>query len=158
MPLQLLQVCTDETHPHTPSPRRNGILAKCISFMRASASVLKLSPSSQAKSRETGQDNRPPSYPITFVQLGRHGHQITLYAPTWISRWTWIEEITKQQELINEQSNSFETSLLSELFFIGSKQINCAVPFGTILIHVSTSNVLANSPLRPRSSYSLRYR
>lgn len=68
-------------------------------------------------------------YPITFVHLGRHAYQLTLWASTWVARKKWVENIQKQQERMRERSLIFDTFTLSESFFAGVNKVNCAAPF-----------------------------
>ena len=133
IPLELLQIYTDEglASPYGGRPTRT--LTKRNSFSKTSASAPNLLPLTQTRSADVGKDSKS-GYPITFVQLGRHSYSITLYAPTWVSRKKWIEQIAKQQEIMNERSYLFEATLLSEQFFIGSNRVNCAAPFGTTIV------------------------
>ncbi|KAI0333817.1 CNH-domain-containing protein [Cubamyces sp. BRFM 1775] len=68
-------------------------------------------------------------FSITFVHLGRKYYQITLWASTYVSQRKWVEHIQKQQDIMRERSNVFETVTLSEGFFIGVNKVNCAAPF-----------------------------
>ncbi|KAI0773286.1 CNH domain-containing protein [Trametes elegans] len=68
-------------------------------------------------------------FSITFVHLGRKYYQITLWASTYVSQRKWMEHIQKQQEVMRERSNVFETVTISEGFFIGVNKVNCAAPF-----------------------------
>ena len=70
-------------------------------------------------------------YPITFVHLGRHAYQLTLWASTWVARKKWVENIQKQQDRMRERSSIFDTITLSEGFFGGVNKVNCAAPFST---------------------------
>ncbi|KAI6041904.1 CNH-domain-containing protein [Pisolithus marmoratus] len=67
---------------------------------------------------------------ITFVHLGRKFYQLTLWASTIVSHRKWVENITKQQELLKEKSTVFETVTVSEGFFTGVNKVTCAAPFG----------------------------
>ncbi|KAH9951057.1 CNH-domain-containing protein [Amylocystis lapponica] len=68
-------------------------------------------------------------FSITFVHLGRKYYQMTLWASTYVSQRKWVENIQKQQDLMRQRSNVFETVTLSEGFFVGVNQVNCAAPF-----------------------------
>ncbi|KAI0091488.1 CNH domain-containing protein [Irpex rosettiformis] len=68
-------------------------------------------------------------YSITFVHLGRKYYQMTLWASTYVSQRKWVEHITRQQDLMRDRSQFFETVTLSEGFFNGSNRVNCAAPF-----------------------------
>ena len=102
---------------------------------------------SQAKTltkKNSFTKNQPPAAPaiavpksskdgfsITFVHLGRHYYQLTLWASTQVNRRKWLEVIQKQQEAMRERSLVFDTVTLSEGFFVGaSNRVNCAAPFG----------------------------
>ncbi|KAI6149870.1 CNH-domain-containing protein [Pisolithus tinctorius] len=67
---------------------------------------------------------------ITFIHLGRKYYQLTLWASTIVSHRKWVENITKQQELLKERSTVFETVTVSEGFFTGVNKVTCAAPFG----------------------------
>ncbi|KAI6117465.1 CNH domain-containing protein [Pisolithus croceorrhizus] len=67
---------------------------------------------------------------ITFIHLGRKYYQLTLWAGTIVSHRKWVENITKQQELLKEKSTVFETVTVSEGFFTGANKVTCAAPFG----------------------------
>ncbi|KAI6112583.1 CNH-domain-containing protein [Pisolithus sp. B1] len=67
---------------------------------------------------------------ITFIHLGRKYYQLTLWASTIVSHRKWVENITKQQELLKEKSTVFETVTVSEGFFTGANKVTCAAPFG----------------------------
>jgi hypothetical protein len=69
-------------------------------------------------------------FAITFVHLGRKFYQITLWASTFVSHRKWLETITKQQDLLRERSMAFDTTTVSEGFFLGTNRVNCAAPFG----------------------------
>ncbi|KAF8449011.1 CNH domain-containing protein [Boletus edulis BED1] len=68
-------------------------------------------------------------FSITFVHLGRKFYQITLWASTFVSHRKWVDTISKQQELLRERSTAFDTTTVSEGFFLGSNRVNCAAPF-----------------------------
>jgi hypothetical protein len=50
-----------------------------------------------------------------------------------VSQRKWVENITKQQEVIRERSMIFDTVTLSEGFFVGTHKVNCAAPFSKCL-------------------------
>ncbi|KAF8268770.1 CNH domain-containing protein [Lactarius quietus] len=68
-------------------------------------------------------------FAITFVHLGRKFYQITLWAATHANHRKWIENITRQQDLMRERSQFFEMNMLSEGFFQAVNRANCASPF-----------------------------
>jgi hypothetical protein len=68
-------------------------------------------------------------FSITFVHLGRKFYQMTLWAATHANHRKWIENITKQQDLMRERSQFFEMNVLSEGYFQSVNRANCATPF-----------------------------
>ncbi|KAG9312999.1 CNH-domain-containing protein [Chiua virens] len=68
-------------------------------------------------------------FSVTFVHLGRKFYQITLWASTFVSHRKWVETITKQQDLLRERSMAFDTTTISEGFFLGTNRVNCAAPY-----------------------------
>ena len=68
-------------------------------------------------------------FSITFVRLGRKFYQMTLWAATHANHRKWIENITRQQDLIQERSQFFDINVLSEGFFQPVIRANCASPF-----------------------------
>ncbi|KAH9913549.1 CNH-domain-containing protein [Epithele typhae] len=68
-------------------------------------------------------------FSLTFVHLGRKYYHITLWASTYVSQRKWVEHIQKQQDMMRERSNIFETVTISEGFFVGVNRVNCAAPF-----------------------------
>jgi RHO1 GDP-GTP exchange protein 1/2 len=82
-----------------------------------------------------GRSNDPANkgYALTFTHLGRRGYNITLFAPTWVSRRKWVEHIEQQQRLIRERSSIFTKVVVCEKYFMGSNKVNCAVAFGWYL-------------------------
>ncbi|KAH9042293.1 CNH-domain-containing protein [Lactarius hengduanensis] len=68
-------------------------------------------------------------FSITFVHLGRKFYQMTLWAATHVNHRKWIENITRQQDLMRERSQFFEMDILSEGFFQSVNRANCAAPF-----------------------------
>lgn len=68
-------------------------------------------------------------FAITFVHLGRKFYQMTLWAATHVNHRKWIENITRQQDLMRERSQFFEMESLSEGFFQSVNRANCATPF-----------------------------
>ncbi|KAG8812401.1 RHO1 GDP-GTP exchange protein 2, partial [Serendipita sp. 401] len=73
--------------------------------------------------------NNKNGFPITFTHLGWRGYTITLWASTFISKKKWLEHIQKQQDLMRERSNIFETVPFAEGHFTGANRVNCAAPF-----------------------------
>ncbi|KIJ55760.1 hypothetical protein M422DRAFT_220565 [Sphaerobolus stellatus SS14] len=113
IPLGLLVVSAQDdttiTRPHTS---------------RGKNTLMKAAPEAKGGDSKNG-------YPITFVHLGRHSYQLTLWASTWVARKKWVENIQKQQEKIREATNVFEAYTLSEGFFSAgaANRVNCAAPF-----------------------------
>jgi hypothetical protein len=52
----------------------------------------------------------------------------------------WLENIQKQQDLMNERSKVFETAPFSEGFFTGSNRVNCAAPFSKCHTSIGSFN------------------
>ena len=55
---------------------------------------------------------------------------MTLSTATHANHRKWIENITRQQDLMPERSQFFEMNMLSEGFFQSVNRANCAAPFG----------------------------
>jgi RHO1 GDP-GTP exchange protein 1/2 len=114
IPLELLLVSAPDEDPSSKSTSKSKAL---LSRNMPHAPVI---PIKEAKG----------GYSITFVHLGRKYYQMTLWASTYVSQRKWVEHITRQQDLMRERSQFFETVTLSEGFFVGSNRVNCAAPFG----------------------------
>ena len=69
-------------------------------------------------------------FSITFMHLGRKFYQMMLWAPTHANHRKWVENITRQQDLMRERSQFFEMNVLSEGLFLSVNRAICAVPFG----------------------------
>jgi len=54
---------------------------------------------------------------------------MTLWAASHANHREWIENITRQQDLMRERSLFFEMDKLSEGFFQAANQAICATPF-----------------------------
>ena len=63
---------------------------------------------------EGGGDGKA-GFSITFVHLGREFYQMTLRAATHGNYRKWIENITRQLDLMRERSQFFEMNVLSAL-------------------------------------------
>lgn len=60
---------------------------------------------------------------------------MTLYASTAVSHKKWVENVTRQQEVMRERSMFFEMEALNEGFFIGpGNTTNCAAPFSEFFL------------------------
>jgi RHO1 GDP-GTP exchange protein 1/2 len=123
IPLELLQIsATDE---FAPSTARSLGPKYQKSFRR----------NSLEKHKSTGPilvpsiKNEHRGFSIHFAHLGRKAYQITLWASTYVSQRKWVENIQKQQEVMRERSDIFESVTVSEGFFIGGNKANCAAPF-----------------------------
>ena len=81
-------------------------------------------------STQANNDPANKGYAMTFTHLGRRGYNITLYAPTWVSRRKWVEHIESQQRIIWDRSSIFTNVVVCEN--IGSNKVNCAVAFGIV--------------------------
>lgn len=66
---------------------------------------------------------------ITFVHLGRQYYSIVLWATSPQVHKKWVECVIKQQQVMRERSNIFNTVTLSESFFVGPNKVNCAAPY-----------------------------
>ena len=140
IPLELLLISAPDEDPSSAksSSRNKSVLSKNLPH----APVI---PIKEAKG----------GYSITFVHLGRKYYQMTLWASTYVSQRKWVENITRQQDLMRERSQFFETVTLSEGFFVGTFSVNCAAPFSKY--HPPTFRQMLNCFVesRPRSSSSL---
>ena len=96
-------------------------------------------------------------FSITFVHLGRKYYQITLWASTYVSQRKWVEHIQKQQEIMRERSNVFETITLSENFFIGVNRVNCAAPFSEFATNHEATGYFVDFLVRSRTQGCVRY-
>lgn len=114
IPLEMLVIMG---HDDTDQPKQNS----------RNKNTLTKASSASAVSNLKG-DNKN-GYPITFIYLGRHGYQLTLWASTWVARKKWIEQIQKQQDKLRENDTFFETEVLNDGFFSGVNKVNCAAPF-----------------------------
>jgi hypothetical protein len=68
-------------------------------------------------------------FSIIFVHLGRKFYQMTLWAAMHSNHRKWIENITKQQDLMRERSQFFEMNVLSEGYFQSVNRANCTTAF-----------------------------
>ena len=68
-------------------------------------------------------------FSITFVHLVRKFYQMTLSTATHANHRKWIENITRQQDLMPERSQFFEMNVLSEGLFQSVNRAKCAAPF-----------------------------
>ena len=73
-----------------------------------------------------GSGGGKAGFSITFVHLGRKLYQMTLWMATHTIHRTWIENITRQQDLMRERSHLY---VLSEGIFQSANCANCAAPF-----------------------------
>src|SRR6266481_5201863 len=91
IPLELLVIAAqdDTTATRPPTYRGKNSLMTRNSLNRSVPAPL--APPSLPK----GGENKN-GYPITFVHLGRHYYQQTLWASTWVARKKWAENIQKQ--------------------------------------------------------------
>ncbi|CCO29198.1 Rho1 guanine nucleotide exchange factor 1 [Rhizoctonia solani AG-1 IB] len=74
-------------------------------------------------------DSQKSGYQLTFSYLGKKGYSLTLWAPTFVARKKWVENITAQQEAMRSRSMLFDTYSLSEGVFVDAAKVNCAVPY-----------------------------
>ncbi|KAK9235462.1 CNH domain-containing protein [Lipomyces kononenkoae] len=105
-----------------------------------------------APSRSEGANNK---HPITFTHLGRRGYELTLYAPTFVSRKKWVESIAVQQRVLRERAGIYVKTILCTGFFDSSNRVNCAVPFdGGRKMLYGTDNGVYMSDTRPSRGLS----
>ncbi|KAK9360761.1 CNH domain-containing protein [Lipomyces starkeyi] len=105
-----------------------------------------------APSRSEGANNK---HPITFTHLGRRGYELTLYAPTYVSRKKWVESISAQQRVLRERAGIYVKTILCTGFFDSSNRVNCAVPFdGGRKMLYGTDNGVYVSDTRPARGLS----
>ena len=76
-----------------------------------------------------GSGSGKAGFSITFAHLGRKFYQMMLWAATHANHRKWIENITRQQDLMRERSQFFEMNVLSEGFSQSANRANCAAPF-----------------------------
>ncbi|THH21453.1 hypothetical protein EW146_g82 [Bondarzewia mesenterica] len=123
IPLELLFITHNDDGTNAtarPNGRQGKVLTKRSSF---NTSASPYPPAIPAKADNSGKGG----FSITFVHLGRKYYQMTLWASTHDSQRKWIENISKQQEVMRARSSFFDMETLNEGFFINS--INCAAPF-----------------------------
>ena len=94
---------------------------------------------------------------ITFVHLGRKYYHMTLWAATHANHRKWIENITRQQDLMRERSQFFETEMLSESFFQAMNHATCAAPFSESYLSVFGSSCSRGTWCRWRTESRVRY-
>ena len=74
--------------------------------------------------------NSKQGFAITFTHLGRKGYSITLWATSYAGQKNWLDKIEARQADLRERSMVFDTTLLSDGYFVGSNRATCAAPFG----------------------------
>ncbi|TDL23883.1 CNH-domain-containing protein [Rickenella mellea] len=145
IPLELLLISAPD---ETTTGRQGGkaqlkTLTKRNSFGKSNASPTPPAPPAKASAKD--------GFSITFVHLGRKYYQITLWASTHVGRRKWVENITRQQEIMRERSLIFDTVTLSEGFFHGVNRVNCAAPFngGRRIAYGTNDGVYFTLPREP---------
>jgi hypothetical protein len=94
---------------------------------------VKRSSSSLIPSIRTNPDlKKGEGFPITFRHLGKAGYELTLYASNSSARKKWLEYIDNAQTRLRARADFFNTTVISENFFMGANQVNCVMPFGTL--------------------------
>ncbi|KAK0390847.1 hypothetical protein NLU13_0350 [Sarocladium strictum] len=91
---------------------------------------VKRSSSSLIPSIRTNPDlKKGEGFPITFRHLGKAGYELTLYASNSSARKKWLEYIDNAQTRLRARADFFNTTIISENFFVGANQVNCVMPF-----------------------------
>jgi hypothetical protein len=124
IPLELLIVTAPEDATTRPLSARPKSL-----ISRTSTASTKLS-SSSGPSIPLLAGNNKNGFAMIFTHLGRRGYSLTLWSPSEAGRKKWLEKIDERQNLLRERSLIFDTSLLSDGYFVGSNKVTCAAPFG----------------------------
>lgn len=126
IPLELLLISPTSDDPTLakgpPGRPRNTLISKRNSTGSRAAGLHPLAPPPSEKPDPKG------GFPITFIHLGRKGYSLTLWASTFISRKKWMDNITKQQEVLRERSTIFEPHTISQGYFSTMNRVNCAAP------------------------------
>ena len=120
IPLELLLISANDEYATNTTPRQTG--ARGNRHLTKRNDGVPYIPNFPIKVEGKG-------FAITFVHLGRKYYQMTLWASTYVSQRKWVENIMKQQDAMKERSLIFETTTLSEGFFIGPNKVNCAAPY-----------------------------
>lgn len=104
---------------------------------------VKRSSSSLIPSIRTNPDlKKGEGFPITFRHLGKAGYELTLYASNSSARKKWLEYIDNAQTRLRARADFFNTTVISENFFMGANQVNCVMPFGTFTATKSNALLL----------------
>lgn len=81
--------------------------------------------------RNTNSDaKKSEGWPITFRHLGKAGYELTLYAANQAARKKWLEFIDNAQQRLRARADFFNTTVISNNFFVGTNHVNCVAPFG----------------------------
>lgn len=68
-------------------------------------------------------------FPIVFSHLGRHGYELTLYAPTFIAHKKWIEYINKQKKVLDAKADVYtQRVVIGHFFYSSNNRVNCVAP------------------------------
>lgn len=155
IPLELLVVSTMDD----PSTIRNNTAARPKSLMSrtSNTSKLNLSTNGNGARNSVPDPTSKQGFSITFTHLGRKGYALTLWSPSWAGRKKWLDKIEERQAELRQRSLVFETSVLSEGYFVGSNKVTCAAPFdgGTRMVFgtdngVYVANLLAKDKIPVR--------
>ncbi|KJZ75946.1 hypothetical protein HIM_04770 [Hirsutella minnesotensis 3608] len=90
---------------------------------RSSSSLI---PSIRTNNSET---KKGEGWPITFRHLGKAGYELTLYAANQAARKKWLEFIDNAQQRLRGRADFFNTTIISNNFFVGTNQVRCVTPF-----------------------------
>lgn len=126
IPLELLLVTTtDDAGLRTSTARPKSLMSRT-----SNTSKLAITTNGSAAKNAPPDPTSKQGFPITFTYLGRKGYTLTLWSPSWAGRKKWLEKIEERQTELREMSMIFETSVLSEGYFIGTNRVTCAAPYG----------------------------
>lgn len=70
--------------------------------------------------------SRVDVFPLTFQHIGHRGYELTLYAPNYQARKTWVDLINRQREIWREKNDMYSQHILQSNFFRSTLRINCA--------------------------------
>ena len=126
IPLELLVVSAqdDPLASRTSSARPKSLMSRT-----SNTSKLNLSTNGSAGKNPVPDPTSKTGFPITFTHLGRKGYNLTLWSPSWAGRKRWLDKIEERQSELRQRSLIFETSVLSEGYFVGTNRATCAAPY-----------------------------
>jgi hypothetical protein len=128
IPLELLVV---SAYDDPLTQRASAARPKSLMARTSNTSKLNLSTNGSAAKNTVPDPTSKTGFPITFTHLGRKGYSLTLWSPSWAGRKRWLDKIEERQAELRQRSLIFETSILSEGYFVGTNRATCAAPFST---------------------------